>query len=105
MVKLDPKEHHMKVWPEFFDLIDRGVKNFEVRSEDDRTFEVDDWVVLYEYNPNDSSYSGRMLVRKIGYILRGEPFVKEKWAILDLKHNSACRYKHHLLVIEGRSRP
>ena len=53
-----------KVWPEFFELVKSGKKNVELRLAD---FEVDsgDVLVLKEWDPSSSSYTGRELEKKV----------------------------------------
>ena len=61
--------HELKTWPEFFEAIVDGRKNFEVRR-DDRGFQAGDSVYLREYNPlHGGRYTGRALEARIGYVL------------------------------------
>jgi hypothetical protein len=68
--------HELKTWPEHFSEIVAGRKNFELRR-NDRDFKVGDELLLREYwyqycNPDGSSkegYSGRILHRRIDYVL------------------------------------
>jgi hypothetical protein len=73
--------HELKTWPDFFQAIIDGRKNFEVRY-DDRGFQAGDRVVLREWDPNkltlglsskDTQYTGRWLGAKIGYVLHVVP--------------------------------
>ena len=44
------KTHHLKCWPEFFEPICEGTKNFEIRR-NDRDYEVGDLLILEEWAP------------------------------------------------------
>jgi len=58
-----------KIWPEYFELVKSGKKNFEVRVAD---FEVKegDILVLEEYDPKTKQYTGRVIEKQAKYILR-----------------------------------
>lgn len=66
-------EHEIKIWPAYFDAIESGRKPFEVRF-NDRDFQVDDVLHLREFDPTESSYSGRECRRRISCILTDERF-------------------------------
>ncbi|MCX6790607.1 MAG: DUF3850 domain-containing protein [Candidatus Gribaldobacteria bacterium] len=58
-----------KIWPEFFELVKAGKKNFELRLAD---FEVQegDTLVLEEWDPATEKYTGRVLEKQVKYILK-----------------------------------
>jgi hypothetical protein len=78
------QEHHLKLHTNYFDVVKRGEKNFEVRR-DDRGFQKGDVLILHRYGEdtiiNKSGYlKGRTLTsemdsdtiyRRITYILTG----------------------------------
>lgn len=64
------KTHELKTWPEPFEALWWRRKTHEVR-QDDRGFEVGDVLRLREWEPNDESYSGRMVRVEVTYISRG----------------------------------
>lgn len=66
-----PNVHELKIEKKYFDEQQIGRKNFEIRK-DDRSprFEIGDKLVLREYVKGE--YTGRVLTRRITYILRGE---------------------------------
>ena len=64
--------HELKTWPEFFQLIVDGRKNFELRR-DDRLFVEGDILRLREWVPRSEEYTGRVHIRKICYVLRDAP--------------------------------
>lgn len=58
-----------KIWPEFFDRVVNGEKPFEVRLAD---FECKpgDVLVLREWDPKTSQYTGRSVEKQVSYVLR-----------------------------------
>ena len=54
--------HKLKILPEFFPLVEKGKKRFELRK-NDRNYQEDDILLLQEYF--DSEYTGRQCVVKI----------------------------------------
>lgn len=65
--------HLLKIWPEFFELVFRGVKTFEVRK-NDRGFGVADTLVLREWNPVTEEYTGRACVKSVVHVMEGGTF-------------------------------
>ena len=61
------KEIKKKTWPEYFELIKSGKKNFEIRLAD---FDIKegDLLVLEEYNPKTKQYTGRSIKKKVSLI-------------------------------------
>lgn len=64
--------HELKTWPEFYEAIISGAKNFDLRK-NDRNFQVNDYLVLREWDPATKTYSGRKTTRRISYILESRP--------------------------------
>lgn len=63
--------HELKIAPEYFEAVAKGAKQFELRK-DDRNFQVNDLVVLKEYD--NGAYTGRTLRHlPIKYVLRNCP--------------------------------
>jgi hypothetical protein len=63
--------HELKIAPEYFEAVANGLKQFELRK-DDRNFQVNDLVVLKEYD--NGAYTGRTLRHlPIKYVLRNCP--------------------------------
>jgi hypothetical protein len=60
--------HTKKVWPEYFQAIVDGKKNFELRLAD-WSCEEGDEIVLREWNPNTKKYTGREITKKIGLVI------------------------------------
>lgn len=76
-------EHWMKVWPEFYDDVESGIKPFEVRL-DDRfpRYEAGDVLHLQEWR-ND--YTGRECTKIATYVLRDEQFCKDGYCFIGMK--------------------
>ena len=57
-----------KVWPEYFELVRSGEKQFELRVAD---FDVKngDTLILEEWDPKTQEYTGRKIEKKVGYVL------------------------------------
>ena len=73
-----------KIWPEFFALVQSGRKTFEYRLADWEAHEGDT-LILKEWDPNTNSYTGRMLARKVSYILKGGEFgVEEGYVVMSI---------------------
>ena len=56
-----------KIWPEYFEEVASGKKNFEVRLNDFDISEGDTFG-LEEWNPNTKSYTGRSIEKKVTYV-------------------------------------
>lgn len=64
-----PRLHHLKTWPQFFEAISSGAKTFELRR-NDRPFAVGDTLVLQEWVPETEGYTGAEERRVVTYIMR-----------------------------------
>lgn len=62
-----PRYHPLKTWLGYFQAIYRGDKTFEIR-ENDRDYQVGDYLCLLEYNPDCETYTSRTLVVVVTYI-------------------------------------
>ncbi|PIR72790.1 MAG: RNA-binding protein [Candidatus Nealsonbacteria bacterium CG10_big_fil_rev_8_21_14_0_10_36_23] len=58
-----------KVWPEFFQKILNGDKTFELRLADFKC-SLGDILILREWTPKTKSYTGRVLRKKVIYVLK-----------------------------------
>ncbi|MEM7016066.1 MAG: DUF3850 domain-containing protein [Pseudomonadota bacterium] len=72
--------HELKTWPEPFFQIMTGLKTFEIRKEDGRTFDIDDELLLREwdehaevgfYKEGELRYTGRELNAYVTHLVRG----------------------------------
>lgn len=76
--------HKLKTWKEYFVAVFRGDKQFEVRL-NDRDFKINDELILEEYDPKNERYTGRILHRRISYVLPGGQFgIEEGYVVLGL---------------------
>lgn len=76
--------HELKTWPEFFEASWRGDKDFELQK-NDRNFNVCDEILLREWHNGDQRYTGRVLSRRIKYIMSATYFgLQEGYVILGL---------------------
>lgn len=104
------KEHDLKCWPQYFALVESGVKPFEVRETHDRHFQIGDTLRLREWDPDTRLYSGKECTRRITSVLNGPAFgVCEGYAVLGLaddsriatiRANAAQAYAAHLVTTD-----
>lgn len=73
--------HDLKISPDYFFQISKGLKNFEVRF-NDRDFHSGDVVVLREFS--DGSYTGRYLTFRIGFVLYNFYGLKDGFVVFSL---------------------
>lgn len=58
-----------KVWPEYFEKVLSGEKNFELRLADWQCW-VGDILVLREWDRETKNYTGRQIEKEVGYVLK-----------------------------------
>lgn len=58
-----------KIWPEYFEKILQGKKTFELRL-NDFIVEDGDRLILKEFAPVKKEYTGRILEKRVGYVLK-----------------------------------
>jgi hypothetical protein len=76
--------HHLKVWPEFYKMLDDGSKTWEVRY-DDRGYAVKDILVFHEWDPMTGSYvSSPLLYAMVLYLWYNIPGLLDGHVIMDL---------------------
>ena len=66
--KRDPVTHELKCWTTFYDLVDLGIKSFEIRKRD-RPYQIGDTILLRRYDPISRDYTGQQMWRGITYLL------------------------------------
>ncbi len=77
------KIHEVKILPEYYTAVDKGIKTCELRK-DDRGYNVGDLLMLREWQ--NGVYTGRKKMFKITYILRDCGFgLQDGYAILCIK--------------------
>lgn len=79
--------HELKIAPRWFEDVQSGRKNFEIRR-NDRDFKVGDYLLLKEWERG--KYTGREITRKIQYIYEGDGTygLSDEFCILGLYSNS-----------------
>lgn len=75
--------HELKIWPEYFELLIKGIKNFEIRL-NDRQYSIGDILILKEYDKKKDVYSGRTITKEIINILPNSPFLLPGYVLLIL---------------------
>lgn len=60
--------HDLKIWPEFFYPVSKGIKTFEIRK-NDRGIKVGDVLKLREWDPKTREYTGQEITVKVTYML------------------------------------
>lgn len=94
------KIHDLKVWPDFFPSLLDGSKRFELR-EDDRGFQVGDYLRLREYAPGPDEYTGQEITALVTYkidantIPFGAAALKPGFCILGITFNFRRKEKPH----------
>jgi hypothetical protein len=78
-------EHELKAWPEYFQAVRRGDKPFEIRNEDGRRFEVGDVLLLREWEPMTTWYTGAAIRVLVTYVLRGGPWLPTGYAAMGVR--------------------
>ncbi len=77
-------EHDLKCWPPYFEEVRSGVKPFEVRKAD-RPYAVGDVLLLREWRPDWKDYTGRVIRRRVSYILPGGSFgIEDGYVVMGL---------------------
>lgn len=77
------KTHIKKLTQPFFDDVWNGDKRFELRK-NDCDYEVNDLIILEEYDPISNTYSGRKIRAHITYVLKDYDGLEEGYCILGL---------------------
>jgi hypothetical protein len=81
--------HALKSWPEYFVLLTTEDRTFDLRR-NDRHFVPGDVIQFEEYRPQTNEYTGRVLRRRINYVLKdtdsvGMDGLQKGWCILGLE--------------------
>ncbi len=77
-----PKILELKILPEYYDAVDKGLKTWEYRF-NDRNYAEDDILILREWK--DGKYTGRRLTVKVTYILNDFSALPDGWVIMSIK--------------------
>jgi len=80
------QHHYLKTVNPFFRDIEDGKKTFEVRL-NDRDYQKGDILHLQEFVPPET-YTGREIVKEVGYLLNDERFCKEGFVVMGFVRES-----------------
>ncbi len=80
--------HELKTWPQYYNAVCDGSKNFEVRK-DDRDYQVGDGLLLREWDPLSETYTGAKTNVIVTYTLRDPQFVKDGYVIMGVELEEA----------------
>lgn len=70
----DQCDHIIKILPKYLDEQLTGNKTFEIRK-DDRNYEVGDYIMMKEIDPDSEKFTGRFMIVWVSYLLRGSDFL------------------------------
>ena len=62
-------EHILKILPQYYADINKGIKTFEIRK-NDRDYRVGDTLLLCEWNTEQKNFTGNSIRKEVTYILR-----------------------------------
>ena len=82
--------HELKILPKYFDAVNCGLKNFEIRI-NDRNYQEHDELVLKEWYRG--KYTGRECRRWVGYIYHGDGTygIAENTVVMALKRSAPMK--------------
>ena len=86
-----------KILPQYFEKILSGEKTFELRLADWNCNERD-VLILKEWNPESKEYTGRVIEKKVGSVLRFKPFQLPFWSAEEVE-------KYGLQIISLKEKP
>ncbi len=72
-----------KAWPELFEKVKNREKNFDVRLSDFKC-KTGDIIILREWSPKTNNYTGRVVKRKVKFVLKTKDLDKF-WSKSDIK--------------------
>lgn len=92
-------EHELKTWTTVYPDIAEGLKSFDIRP-NDRDFDVDDVLVLREYDPILGTYTGRSCVRRVTYVLAGGFGLRDGYVAMGVERCGQCDASTNCLARE-----
>ena len=77
--------HRVKIQPQWYKLCENGEKTCEIRY-NDRDYNINDTIILCEYDLNKKEYTGKELIRNISHVLHSADCdgLKKGYVILSL---------------------
>ncbi len=85
--------HDLKCWPEFFEAILQGKKNFEVRY-NDRGYAVGDTLWLREYDMPTQTYTGREMHLRVTYMSATLMCIRPGWVVMAVQPFLSGDFSH-----------
>lgn len=76
------RTHSLKLNVKDYDLVEKRVRNIDVRL-NDRNYCVGDWLVMHEWTGRE--YTGRWLTRSIEHILPLDEFGFVDWIVMQIR--------------------
>lgn len=76
--------HDLKCHPQHFQCVFNGSKQFELRL-NDRNYQIGDDLLLREWDPNTSEYTGKVTVKTVTCIVSECPALKKSYVALGIK--------------------
>lgn len=76
--------HELKCLPDFFRAMKLGLKSFEYRK-NDRNFQLNDMLFLREYEPEDDTYTGRALLRRVTFLVTDCPGLPDGYCVMQVE--------------------
>lgn len=76
--------HALKTVQPYFEYVQKGIKNFEVRK-DDRPFGEGDQIILQEWDEENKAYTGQEWRGEIKMIMRDERYVKKGYCVFGIQ--------------------
>lgn len=85
------KTHELKILPEYFSAVILGLKTAEIRDNTDRDFNVGDFLVLREYDPeSENGYTSRVTELQITHISDLSSIGLKNYVLLSLSYTPWC---------------
>jgi hypothetical protein len=78
------REHDLKVWTEFWEMLESGDKPFELREDTDQGFMAGDVLLLREWS-RTHGYTGRQLRKLVTSVVTGSPWLRENMVCMGLQ--------------------
>ena len=94
------QHHYIKILPEYYIAVDKGIKTFEIRF-NDRNYKVGDILHLQEFC--GGQYTSRELQREISYMIDDPNYCKEGFVVLGLnggERNMAITKEQAIDILE-----
>ncbi len=75
--------HELKIYPEHFKDVMLGIKKVEVRL-NDRNYQESDILILNEYDPKTSRYTGEQTIQRVNHIVKDIEGLNADYVILQI---------------------